>query len=158
MTDPPAGVGDGDGDRGPSVAQRALVVVTIVLLLGAGLQGVEAWPLTAWRLFSLSRDEDQTRWVIDAVAADGTGRTVSLEELPLRYRHAEWPMADLPDASEQRRDEVCEALAAAVVDVEPDMVELRIVRDRQTLVSDGDDWVVRHEPEVVHACPAPGST
>jgi hypothetical protein len=142
------------GDHsGPSRAQKALVVVTLVLLLGAGLQGTEAWPLTAWRLFSLSRDEDQTRWLVEAVAADGDSRTVSLEELPLRFRHAEWPMADLPEASQARRDEVCEALAAAVAHVEPSAVALRIVRDRQTLVADGGDgWVVHHDPEVVHSC------
>lgn len=145
-------------DRGPSAVQRALVVVTLVVLLGAGLRGIEAWPLTAWRLFSLSRDDDQTRWTVEVVAVDGSRRTVSLEELPLRYRHAEWPMADLPDATDERRDEVCAALAAAVADVEPAAVEVRIVRDRQTLVAEGDGWEVRHDPETVHACAPPEVT
>ena len=87
--------------------------------------------------------------------AEGRARTVSLEELPLRYRHAEWPMAELPGASAQRRADVCAALADAVVAVEPRTVELQIVRDRQTLVEVDGERVVEHDPEVVHAC-APG--
>jgi hypothetical protein len=128
------------------------VGVTLVLLFVPAVVGFDAWPLTAWRLFSLSRDEDQTRWVIDAVDEQGRARTVSLEELPLRYRHAEWPMAELPDASDERREAVCRALADAVADVEPAMVELRVVRDEQTLVEVAGGWEVRHDPEIVHAC------
>lgn len=139
----------------PGRAARTLIAVALVLLLVPGLIGFDAWPLTAWRLFSLSRDDSQTRWVLHAVDDEGATRTVSLEELPLRYRHAEWPMAELPGASERRRDEVCAALADAVARVDPAVLELRIVRDRQRLVEAGDDWVVRHDPETVHAC-SPG--
>lgn len=150
-------VGDEGRDRPPRGA-RWLVGLALVLLLVPGLVGFDAWPLTAWRLFSLSRDADQTRWVIEAVDAEELARTVSLEELPLRYRHAEWPMAELPGASEQRRDDVCAALADAVAAVEPRTVELRIVRDRQTLVEVDGEWAVEHDPEIVHACAPGGGT
>jgi hypothetical protein len=148
---PPAGALATE-DRGPSRGVRRLVALALVLLLVPGLIGFEAWPLTAWRLFSLARTDRQTRWVLDAVDADGEAQRVSLEQLPLRYRHAEWPMAELPGASEERRDEVCDALLAAVVDAVPATVELRIVRDRQRLEDGDDGWVVRSEPEVVHTC------
>ena len=139
-------------DPGPSPGARLLVVVALVLLLVPGLLAIEAWPVTAWRLFSLSRGDRQTEWRIDAVTADGTARTVSLEELPLRYRHAAWPMADLPGRSERRREDVCQALLEATREVVPDLVELRIVRDRQRLVEQQGEWVVTHDPEVIHAC------
>ena len=145
----------GEDRSRPARGPRWLVGTALVLLLVPGLVGFDAWPLTAWRLFSLSRDEDQTRWVIEAVDADGRAQTVSLEELPLEYRHAEWPMAELPGASEQRRDDVCAALAEAVAAVRSRTLELRIVRDRQTLVEADGEWEVEHDPEVVHAC-APG--
>ena len=87
-----------DADRAPRGA-RVLVAALLVLLLVPGVVGFDLWPLTGWRLFSLSRDADQTRWVLEAVDATGDRRVVSLEELPLRYRHAEWPMAELPGAS-----------------------------------------------------------
>ncbi|HET6954738.1 MAG TPA: hypothetical protein VFI47_30530 [Acidimicrobiales bacterium] len=138
-------------DRAPRGA-RVLVAVLLVLLLVPGIVGFDAWPLTGWRLFSLSRDADQTRWVLDAVDGDGGHRIVSLEELPLRYRHAEWPMAELPGASASRRDAVCRALAEAVVRVHPETEELVLARDHARLVDDGGSWRTEHDVEPFHSC------
>ncbi|MGH9112006.1 MAG: hypothetical protein ACRDZN_06895 [Acidimicrobiales bacterium] len=139
----------------PDAAPRAarwLVGALLVLLLVPGLVGFDAWPLTGWRLFSLSRDETQTRWALEAVGAEGEARAVSLEELPLGYRHAGWPMADLPGASSERREAVCQALLGAVVEVEPDTAALRIARDHAELVERGGDWVVVDDLETFHEC------
>jgi hypothetical protein len=144
-------------DPGPPPAARRLVAVTLAALLVAGLIGFDAWPLTAWRLFSLARDNSQTEWVLEAVSADGTTRTVTLEDLPLRYRQAAWPMAELPRASEARRQAVCLALVDPTADVVPELAELHIVRDRQHLIEKGGRWIVTHDPEVVHACPGPAA-
>jgi hypothetical protein len=140
-----------DRDAVPRSA-RWLVGALLVLLLVPGLVGFDAWPLTGWRLFSLARDETQTLWVLEAVDADGSSRVVDVEELPLRYRHAEWPMADLPGASTERRQAVCEALLAAVVDAEPATAELRIARDAARLEERDGEWTVIDDLEVVHAC------
>jgi len=133
-------------------AARALVAALLVLLLVPGVIGFDLWPLTGWRLFSLSRDGTQNRWVVEAVDGDGEVSTVSLEELPLGYRHAEWIMADLPGASEARQVDVCEALAGAVADVRPDAVEVRLTKDGQELLERDGEWVVTHDPEVLVAC------
>jgi hypothetical protein len=133
-----------------------LVGVLFALLLVPGIIGFEAWPLTGWRLFSASRDAAQTKWVVQAVDGAGAVSTVSLEELPLGYRNAEWPMAELPGASEQHRQDVCRALAGAVVDVRPDTVEVRVAKDQQLLVKERGDWVVTHDPEPLTTC-EPGS-
>jgi hypothetical protein len=131
---------------------RWLVGALFVLLLVPGLVGFDLWPLTGWRLFSLARDETQTLWVLEAVDGDGSSRMVDVEELPLRYRHAEWPMADLPDASAARRQAVCEALLGAVVDIEPATTELRIARDRARLAKGDGEWAVIDDLEVIHTC------
>jgi hypothetical protein len=133
-----------------------LVGVLFALLLVPGIIGFEAWPLTGWRLFSASRDAAQTKWVVQAVDGAGAVSTVSLEELPLGYRNAEWPMAELPGASEQHRQDVCRALADAVVDVRPDTVEVHVAKDQQLLVKERGDWVVTHDPEPLTTC-EPGS-
>jgi hypothetical protein len=132
---------------------RWLVGVLMALLLIPGVIGFDLWPLTGWRLFSLSRDGTQNRWVVEAVTADGEVSTVSLEELPLGYRHAEWPMADLPGASEARQVDVCAALAGAVADVRPGAVEVRLAKDSQELLERDGEWVLTHDPEVLVACP-----
>lgn len=148
---PPAGA---PADDGVPRAARVFVAVLFALLLVPGVIGFDAWPLTGWRLFSVSRDADQTRWVIEATDADRASRVVSLEELPLRYRHAEWPMAELPGASDERRDAVCRALLRPVLEVEPDTTELTIARDHARLVHRGGEWVTEHDLEPVHTCTA----
>jgi hypothetical protein len=142
----------GEPDEAPRSA-RILVAILFVLLLVPGLIGFDAWPLTGWRLFSLSRGPEQTRWVIEAVDEDGSRRVVSLEELPLRYRHAEWPMSELPGASDARRTAVCEALLTPVLHILPDTRELVIARDHARLVEGDDgDWSTVHESEPFHSC------
>lgn len=131
---------------------RWLVGALFVLLLVPGLVGFDLWPLTGWRLFSLARDDTQMLWVLEAVDGDGSSRLVDVEELPLRYRHAEWPMADLPGASTARRQAVCEALLGAVVNVEPATAELRIARDRARLERGHGGWSVIDDLEVIHTC------
>ena len=138
-------------DEAPRSA-RILVGILFVLMLVPGVIGFDAWPLTGWRLFSLSRGAEQSFWVLEAVDADGDRRVVSLEELPLRYRHAAWPMAELRSASDGRRDEVCTALLGAVVDVHPDTSELVIARDHARLVERDGEWATEHDLEPFHSC------
>ncbi|HEY7073551.1 MAG TPA: hypothetical protein VH479_25730 [Acidimicrobiales bacterium] len=139
-------------DEAPRSA-RILVAILFVLLLVPGLIGFDAWPLTGWRLFSKSRGPEVTRWVIEAVEENGSRRVVSLEELPLRYRHAEWPMSELPGASEAKRTAVCEALLAPVRDILPHTEQLVIARDHARLI-EGDDghWITTHDLEPFHSC------
>jgi hypothetical protein len=136
---------------------RWLVAFLLLALSVPGVIGFEAWPLTGWRLFSLARDDSQTAWVLDAVDTRGDTHVVELEQLPLRYRHAEWPMAELPGASAARREDVCQALLGAVVDVVPSAVALNITRDRQHMVERDGDWTVTHDPEVIHTCRVSGA-
>jgi hypothetical protein len=140
-----------DGDEVPRAA-RVAVAVILALLLIPGVIGFDLWPLTGWRLFSLSRDAEQTEWVIEATAADGGARVVSLEELPLGYRNAAWQMRELPGASDERREAVCQALLDAVLDVEPTTRSVTVARDRARLERDGDDWVTEHDMEPVTTC------
>jgi hypothetical protein len=136
----------------PPAAVRRFVLVIFVLLLVPGLIGFEAWPLTGWRLFSLARDDRQLRWEVDAVTPAGTLETVDLDRLPLGYRLAEWPLAELPDADAGRRDEVCEALLAGVAEEVPGMVGLRLVRNDRRLVEDGGEWSVVEDRQLFHQC------
>jgi hypothetical protein len=150
----PAAAGEPGRGAMDVVPRRARWFVGFLLLAMAvpGLIGFEAWPLTGWRLFSLARDDSQTAWVLDAVDGQGETHVVELEQLPLRYRHAEWPMAELPGASTARQEAVCQALLGAVVDVEPQAVALNITRDRQHMVERDGEWTVTHDREVIHTC------
>ena len=72
-------------------AQRVWVAVLLVLLLVPGLIGFDVWPLTGWRLFSLARDGDQNEWALEALTPAGI-ELVDLEDLPLAFRNAAWPL------------------------------------------------------------------
>jgi hypothetical protein len=149
--DPVDQVGASPADDAPRSA-RVLVRVLLVLLVGAGI-GVEAWPLTGWRLFSAERDDTQTHYVLEAVDADGSTRRVHLDELPGRpYSNAEWAMAELPDAPDTRREAVCQALLEPVIGVESGLAELRIARDDARLVEIDGAWTVVDDLETVHVC------
>ncbi|MGE3621831.1 MAG: hypothetical protein AB7L84_15350 [Acidimicrobiia bacterium] len=126
----------------PGRGVRAFVALLLVALAVPGFVGFDAWPLTAWRLFSAARGETQVRWEIAAVDTAGTAVPVDLDELPLAFRNAEWPLSGLGGASPARRQAVCEALLDAVVDREPGTTGLQVVRNLRRLVEGPDGWTV----------------
>lgn len=136
---------------------RWFVAAILALLLIPGLVGFDAWPLTAWRLFSLARGGEQTHWEIDAVTDDGEVRIVDLDRLPMAYHLAEWPLAELPDAGEARRDDVCHALLNGVSEEMRGVVAVRIVRNQQRIVERDGEFVVLNDRQPVHACGQVGS-
>lgn len=132
--------------------QRAWAYLLLVLLVIPGVIGFDVWPLTGWRLFSLSRDATQTDWALDAVAADGTVSAIDLEQLPMAFRNAAWPLADLPGASAERREEVCVALLDGVRGVDPNVAALRLVSEARRMNGVDDEPEITAEREVVHEC------
>ena len=145
-----------DAPSGPGRLGRGLVLGVLVLLLAAGVVGIESWPLTEWKLFSASRDETQTTYVLAAAIEgrdDGRMTPFDLEDLPLGYRTAEWPMSRLTRLPDDERDEICVALLDGVIDAvgTPD-VAVELWRDRQTKVEEDGDWVITHDVEVLQRC------
>jgi hypothetical protein len=78
---PPARVAGEDSQRAP-VWARWFVGLFLASLVICGTIGIEAWPLTGWRLFSHLRFERSTTWQAFAVASDGTERWVPFSRLP----------------------------------------------------------------------------
>ena len=138
--------------EGPSRSQRRFAIGVLVALCVPGVIGFELWPLSGWRLFSANRDATQTRWVLEAVDADGSTSVVDPDDLPYGFRNAEWPMSRLPRASASTRAEVCEALLGATVDLRPATVAVRVVRDRQELVEADGEWELVRQPEEIAVC------
>ena len=131
---------------------RRFVAALLILLCVPAVIGFDAWPLTGWRLFSLARDNSQIRWVAEAATPAGDVVTVDFEQLPIAYRHAEWPLAELDRADPERRDAVCQALLDGIREHVLDAVGVTIVRDHQHLVERGGAWVVTHDREPFHSC------
>jgi hypothetical protein len=144
----------------PSVPRRIRVFVgaLFALLLIPGLVGFDAWPLTAWRLFSADRGNTQSRWEVATVSPDGATQPLDLDELPIAFRNAEWILAELPaaGAGDARREEVCQALLGGVREhAEPDAAGLVIVRNRRTMLATDGGFEPVDDREAVHTCEAP---
>lgn len=128
--------------------QRAWVGLLLVLLVVPGVIGFDLWPLTGWRLFSLSRDADQNEWELEAILDDGSLEVVDLEQLPLAYRNAAWPLDHARRASTPERTEICEALLVGVGEAVPGASGLVIERVARHMTDDGpvdrsaEEWVV----------------
>jgi hypothetical protein len=142
------------------VPRRARVFsgVLFALLIVSAVAVVEAWPLTAWRLFSADRGNAQTRWEIAAVSGDGEATPIDLDELPIAYRNAEWILAELPSegSGDVRREEVCQALLAGVREhAAPEAAGLVIVRNRRTMAAVDGGFAPVDGREPVHTCEAP---
>lgn len=132
--------GEPDVEAGPSRAQRGLVLGALALLLAAGLFGVEAWPLTGWRLFSDVRRDEVGTWAIQAVAEDGTTTRVSARDLGLGFRFASRSFDDARDQPPAERAALCDALVEAVRGREPTTARVRVLHGRRRLVEAGGEW------------------
>jgi hypothetical protein len=127
-------------------AQRVWVALLLVVLVVPGLIGFDVWPLTGWRLFSLARDGDQNEWALEALTPAGI-ELVDLEDLPLAFRNAAWPLDHALHASDARKHEICDALVVGVRRAVPDATALMIVRLHRHMDGDGDvvdtpeEWV-----------------
>lgn len=141
-----------DVDDKVSRPARVFVSAIIGLIVVFAALDIELWPMTGWRLFSTIRDEAQTGWVAEATDAQGDARIVSFEELPLGYRNSAWVVAELPDASAEQRESVCQAMFDAISEVEPDTVSVRVARDRARLEEQDGEWVVIHDLETLQTC------
>lgn len=137
-----------------TVPRRARIFVIVVLLVVAvpGFGGLEFWPVTGWKLFSTTRTETANRWVIEGVDEDGDSRIVDFGELPVAYSNSEWPLRSVGSGGTERSRELCRVLLDAVHERDPGVVELRIARDAQRLVPDGDAWAVAHDLDVRETC------
>jgi hypothetical protein len=82
---------------------RAFLTAFIV----CGLAGIEAWPLTGFRLFSHLRHEETVSWERSAVDADGRERAVTFAGLPDGYRSFVLVVKSFQASPKDQRDAMC---------------------------------------------------
>ena len=125
----------------------------VVVLFGA--VGFEAWPLTAFRLFSVARDDTRTSWEARTVDADGRETAFDQQDLPLGYRLAEWPLTEFPSSSDATRAEVCRGIARGARDAGREVERVRVYRVREHIRRADGEWVIDSEPELYYECEQP---
>ncbi len=98
----------------PAIGARGTLTWALVAAVaGSGLAGLEAWPLTGWRLFSERRQAVVMRLEARAVAPDGAEAPVPFGRLPHAYSGSVPVLAQMAGQRPAEREPVCRAWADA---------------------------------------------
>ncbi|HYZ02061.1 MAG TPA: hypothetical protein VFA92_11255 [Candidatus Binatia bacterium] len=122
---------DREIERAPRWA-RWFVWSFLAALLVCGVVGIDAWPLTGFRLFSHLRYDHQTEWQAFAVRTDGSEARLRLARFPGGYNGFPLVMRNFESRSPGERSDMCRAWLAAASGLRDSAVAIRIyVVDRR---------------------------
>jgi hypothetical protein len=105
---------------------RWFVGAYLAVFVVCGVAGLEAWPLTGWRLFADARQARQPGF--QAVTVDRAGREtpIPFADLPAGYRGDVQVLKGFADLPTERQAAVCQAWATAVRSRGGEVAEVRI--------------------------------
>src|SRR5829696_7493733 len=132
---------------------RPLVAVFLVAFVICAIATIEAWPLTAWRLFSHPRSDQQTAWSATAVDERGYEHEYPLGRSEMGYRGFIFVMGNFAERSPAEQLELCDTWREGT----PELLgfesrEVRIYMSEWTLSDREGDLAVRGEPELRYTC------
>lgn len=127
-------------DRQRRLARTVTFTTIGVLLLAAAVQ-VEAWPLTAYRLFSVVRTDSQTTYQLVTVGVDGTEAPLRVDPGNPVLDTTRRQYADLPGLSASRRREKVLAWVAAAHLNPADVQSVRLERATRVMDPETQHWV-----------------
>jgi hypothetical protein len=138
----------------PQPWARPFVAVLLAAFVTCGILGIEAWPLSGFRLFSAPRSSVATGWRLVAVTVDGEQVPVNVSRLGAAYRGFGFVARSLDDLPTSERVAVCGAwLRAAAASIGIDTADLMLVKVEQTLLPrDEDGPLAEPRSTVVSTC------
>jgi hypothetical protein len=93
--------------RRPPRYARPFVAVLLCALIVCTFASVEAWPFTAWRLFSTLRTDEQQGWAATIVSAPGVERDFPIGSLGDGTRGFSLLMGGFADRPPGEQDAIC---------------------------------------------------
>jgi hypothetical protein len=97
----------------PPIALRLFVAAFLSAFILCGFVGIEAWPLTGWRLFSHLRTSTLVTWEASTIDPAGHARPLRFRELPRAYRNFTLVMKTFADQPPARQAAACADWAGA---------------------------------------------
>jgi len=116
---------------------RWFVGAYLAMFVVCGVAGLEAWPLTGWRLFADARQARQPGFQAVTVDADGRETPIPFRDLPAGFRGDVQVLKGFAALPPARQAAVCQAWAQEVRARGGEVAELRIY----ATVSDVSDRV-----------------
>jgi len=112
-------------DRTEALRARVVTGGVVGVVVLCALTGLEFWPFSGFRLFSVVRTQEQVSWQLRAVDRSGSETTVDLAALPTSHSGAHFVIPLLPGMSE---DDQREAVRAWLRATDTDATGLSSVR------------------------------
>lgn len=113
-------------ESGPGRGVRLFVGCFLGLFLVGGLIGVEAWPLTGWKLYARLRHGEFSGWQVLAVGYDGNERVVDLRHAPAAFHGVNHFLNDVDGLTDEQREAACLGLVEAARRQYPDVAGVAI--------------------------------
>jgi hypothetical protein len=140
-------------DAGAPRYARPFVAAFLAALVICALATIEAWPLTAWRLFSHLRTDEQTAWSATAVDRLGREHDYPLGHSPDGYRGFIFLMAGFGSRSPAEQRELCDTWRDATSELLGFEARAMRIYQREWRLSDRDgDRADRDEPTLRYTC------
>ena len=124
------------GDEPPRWA-RVLSISLIALVLVCGVARVEAWPLSAFRLFSGMRGAERVSYQLQAVDPQGKETELPFGRLPVAYRNTQNLLPHFNRMTAAEREEICDAWARTPRENGQSVAFLRVYRITKSVYPHG---------------------
>jgi hypothetical protein len=121
------------GTERPQPWARPFVAVLLAAFVTCGVLGIEAWPLSGFRLFSAPRGAVTTGWRLIAVTADGERVRINVSRLGAAYRGFGFVARSFEDLTPPERAAVCGVWLRAAASIGIDAARLMLVKVEQLL-------------------------
>jgi hypothetical protein len=110
------------------VRARVFVAAFLSAFIVCGLFGIEAWPLTGWRLFSHLRGSSLTTWQAETLDPAGHRTRLQFGHLPRAYRNFTLIMKNFARQSPTEQAAACADWAQAARGLGRTVVTVRVYR------------------------------
>ena len=145
---PPAAPDPNDGDnddrdRVPLIG-RIVAVVILGTLLWFGMNAIEKWPFTGWRLYSTMKGPTAGSFFAYRLGPDGGLHRIRYRELPDAYSRAPYLLEKFDRRSPAERERVCDSLAKGERDQGREVAAIHIYWDRYEVELIDGDRVKKH--------------
>jgi hypothetical protein len=122
-----------DGTERPQPWARPFVAILLAAIVTCGLLGIEAWPLSGFRLFSAPRSSLSTGWRLVAITTDGEQVSVNVSRFGAAYRGFGFVARSFDDLTASERAALCGVWRRATLSIGIDAAGLMLVRVEQQL-------------------------
>jgi hypothetical protein len=131
---------------------RRFVWTFLALFVIAGVFGIEAWPLTGWRLFADARAARQVSFQAVTVDAAGHEHAIAWSRLPVPYRGNVQVLNGFAGLRPERQVAVCDAWADGVRGLGGQVSQVRVYRVETDVSRRGGDRAAPGARELRFTC------